>query len=66
MLKAYYIAYGSNMSVEDMKTRAPDARIVGTSMLNGWRLSLRKHATVEPCEGAVTLLSSGRFQSGTK
>ena len=54
MLKAYYIAYGSNMSVEDMKTRAPDARIVGASMLNGWRLSLRKHATVEPCEGAVT------------
>lgn len=27
--KKYYIAYGSNLSVEQMAQRCPDARIVG-------------------------------------
>lgn len=29
MEKKYYIAYGSNLSAEQMKARTPDARIVG-------------------------------------
>ncbi|MCD8329913.1 MAG: gamma-glutamylcyclotransferase, partial [Lachnospiraceae bacterium] len=34
--KRYYIAYGSNLSVAQMKVRTPDAKIVGTGILYGW------------------------------
>lgn len=47
----YYVAYGSNLSVEQMAYRCPDATIVGTGVLEGWRLVFRTHATIEPCEG---------------
>lgn len=51
---SYYIAYGSNLSVEQMQWRCPDAYIVGYADLEGWRLSFGRHATIEPCEGAST------------
>ena len=60
----YYIAYGSNMSVEQMKIRCPDAVPVGTAVLRGWRLVFRLHATIEPeagCEVPVVIWAvSGR------
>ena len=43
-----YIAYGSNMSIEQMSYRCPDARIVGAGYLEGWKLEFYLHATVEP------------------
>lgn len=43
----YYIAYGSNLSVDQMKARCPDARPIGTAVLHGWRLVFRYHATIE-------------------
>lgn len=46
-MKKYYIAYGSNLSVEQMRYRAPDAKIIGTAILEGWQLRFRFHATVE-------------------
>ena len=49
--KRYYIAYGSNLSVEQMKVRCPDARIAGMAALKDWKLSFKVHATIEPCEG---------------
>lgn len=45
-MSKYYIAYGSNLSVEQMKTRTPDAKIIGTGMLKGWRLLFRQFATI--------------------
>lgn len=36
-----YIAYGSNLNLEQMKHRCPTAKIVGTSVLRGWRLWFR-------------------------
>jgi hypothetical protein len=42
-----YIAYGSNMSVEQMETRCPDARLIGTGHIEGARLEFYVHATVE-------------------
>lgn len=48
MSKRYYIAYGSNLSTEQMAFRTPDAKIVGTAILYGWQLLFRVHATVEP------------------
>lgn len=43
-----YIAYGSNMSIEQMAFRCPDAYIVGAGYLEGWKLEFYLHATVEP------------------
>ncbi|MCD8110237.1 MAG: gamma-glutamylcyclotransferase [Clostridiales bacterium] len=52
--KRFYIAYGSNLSVVQMAHRTPDAKIVGTAILYGWRLFFKVHATIEPCEGKNT------------
>lgn len=41
----YYIAYGSNLNVEQMKWRCPGAVIVGTSILKGWRLAFKGSKT---------------------
>lgn len=49
-----YIAYGSNLNVEQMKRRCPTAEIVGAGELHGWELSFRRVATIEPKKGAVT------------
>lgn len=43
-----YIAYGSNMSMEQMAFRCPDAHVVGVGYLEGWKLEFYLHATVEP------------------
>ena len=42
-----YIAYGSNMSQEQMAFRCPNARLVGTGWLLNYRLEFYYHATVE-------------------
>lgn len=36
-----YIAYGSNLNLEQMKHRCPTAEVVGKSTLHGWRLRFR-------------------------
>ena len=36
--KRYYIAYGSNLSVEQMAIRCPDAKIAGMAALKDWKL----------------------------
>lgn len=33
MKKRYYIAYGSNLSTEQMAFRTPDAKIIGRAIL---------------------------------
>ena len=48
----YYIAYGSNMSVEQMARRCPNAKLVGKAMLQDWKLKFKIHATIEQCEGS--------------
>lgn len=53
MSKRYYIAYGSNLSVEQMAYRCPDAKIAGMAVLRDWKLVYRTHATIEPCAGRV-------------
>ena len=51
MADRFYIAYGSNLSVEQMKVRTPDAVIVGSGTLKDWRLLFRQYATIEKCKG---------------
>ena len=47
MSEKYYLAYGSNLSREQMAFRTPNAEIVGTAMLKGWRLLFRQYATIK-------------------
>ena len=49
--KRYYIAYGSNLSVEQMAHRCPDARIAGKADLKDWKLAFKLHADIVPSEG---------------
>ena len=48
----YYIAYGSNLSVRQMAVRCPEARVAGKAVLKDWKLVIKLHATIEPCEGS--------------
>ncbi|MBQ9256036.1 MAG: gamma-glutamylcyclotransferase [Acidaminococcaceae bacterium] len=54
-----YIAYGSNLNIDQMKHRCPDAQIVGTTFISGYRLTFRgnsRHngvANVEPEKGSI-------------
>lgn len=56
-MKKYYIAYGSNLNLKQMRMRCPDAKLVGTGMLNNHQLLFRSNnrhnavATVEPSIG---------------
>lgn len=40
-----YIAYGSNMDMEQMKFRCPDAQLLGTGILENWRLMFKGSKT---------------------
>ena len=51
-----YIAYGSNLHLDKMAKRCPNAKIVGTSEIKDYKLTFRgegdrSFATVEPCIG---------------
>ena len=57
MEKRYYIAYGSNLNIRQMRMRCPGARIIGTSAVEGCRLLFKgsrtgSYLTIEPQEGA--------------
>lgn len=52
-----YIAYGSNLNIEQMKRRCPTAKICGSGTLEGWTLTFHSmrgpaFATIEPCTGS--------------
>ena len=54
----YYIAYGSNLNIQQMETRCSDAQIVGTAELTGWRLMFKgsksgNYLTIERAEGHI-------------
>ncbi|MCB1492504.1 MAG: gamma-glutamylcyclotransferase [Rhodobiaceae bacterium] len=48
-----YFAYGSNMSVQQMKRRCPAARPLGIAHLDGWRfiINMRGTASIVPHPG---------------
>lgn len=45
MEKRYYIAYGSNLNVRQMRMRCPSARIIGTSVLKDYELLFKGSKT---------------------
>lgn len=57
-MKRLYIAYGSNLNVRQMKTRCPNAKILGTAKLKGWELLFKgsksgSYLTIEKKENAI-------------
>ena len=44
-MKRYYLAYGSNLNVRQMKTRYPKATILGTANLKGRELLFKGSKT---------------------
>ena len=56
--KRYYIAYGSNLNVGQMRMRCPHATILGTANLKGWELLFKgsktgSYLTIEESEGGT-------------
>jgi gamma-glutamylcyclotransferase (GGCT)/AIG2-like uncharacterized protein YtfP len=56
MSNKLYLAYGSNLNLEQMANRCPTAKVVGASIIKGYRLLFRgSHAgavaTIEPFKG---------------
>ena len=53
----YYIAYGSNLNVNQMAWRCPGAEVAGIATLKDWRLLFKgsktgSYLTIEHCPGA--------------
>ncbi|MCL2697592.1 MAG: gamma-glutamylcyclotransferase [Oscillospiraceae bacterium] len=46
-----YIAYGSNLNLEQMSKRCPTAKVVGTAVMRNWCLLFKSVATVERFKG---------------
>ncbi|AQP52921.1 hypothetical protein CBF34_06000 [Vagococcus penaei] len=58
MTKTYYLAYGSNMNLEQMSKRCPDASIIGKGELDNYQLLFKgtypdSYATIIPNKGTV-------------
>lgn len=57
MEKRYYIAYGSNLNIPQMRMRCPGARIIGTSEIKDYQLLFKgsktgSYLTIEPKESS--------------
>lgn len=55
-MKRLYLAYGSNLNIEQMKRRCPTATIYGKGAVRGYRLLFKgtegnAYLTIEPCQG---------------
>ncbi|MDE6666350.1 MAG: gamma-glutamylcyclotransferase, partial [Ruminococcus sp.] len=67
-MKKYYLAYGSNLNVEQMKHRCSDAKPIGTAWIHGYQLLFKgsktgSYLTIEKAEkskvpGAVVEVSA--------
>ena len=59
MIKKLYVAYGSNLNMEQMAYRCPDARPLGTAQLKGYEMKFRGTrrgsgvATIETAKGGI-------------
>jgi len=58
MKKKYYISYGSNLHIDQMKYRCPTATVVGKSELMGYKLIFKgaptnAYATIEENKGST-------------
>lgn len=52
MSKTYYLAYGSNLNVRQMRYRCPNARKVGTMVLKDYQLEFKLYLTIDKKVGS--------------
>ena len=52
--KRLYIAYGSNINLEQMAHRCPNSKVVSTEMMQGYELEFRGVATIWFCQYHLT------------
>ena len=56
MSKTYYLAYGSNLNLRQMRYRCPQAKPVGSVILDGYELQFRTFLTIiEKPDGKVPI-----------
>lgn len=63
-----YVAYGSNLNKQQMKGRCPDAKFVGTGVIENYELQFKgslygAHATIAPKAGASVPVGLWTIQS---
>ena len=63
-----YVAYGSNLNKQQMKGRCPDAKFVGTGVIENYELQFKgslygAHATIAPQEGSSVPVGLWTIQS---
>lgn len=63
-----YVAYGSNLNKQQMKGRCPDAKFVGTGVIENYELQFKgslygAHATIAPKKGASVPVGLWTIQS---
>ena len=46
-MKKYYLAYGSNLNLSQMRRRCPNAKKVGSFLLKGYELEFRYYLTIK-------------------
>ena len=56
-MKRYYIAYGSNLNIRQMRIRCPHARVIGTAVIHDYELLFKgsrtgAYLTIEPKKGS--------------
>lgn len=56
-MKKYYLAYGSNLNIQQMKYRCPDAKPIGTAWIHGYQLMFKgsktgSYLTIEKAENS--------------
>lgn len=52
-MSSLYFAYGSNLNIEQMAYRCPDAEPLFHAELPGWRLAFRHYLDIEPRKGCT-------------
>lgn len=60
-MKKYYLAYGSNLNLNQMQKRCPTAKLVGKTLINDYRLVFKGKSnvgflTIEPSEHSLVPL----------
>jgi gamma-glutamylcyclotransferase (GGCT)/AIG2-like uncharacterized protein YtfP len=59
-MKKYYLAYGSNLNLQQLKKRCPTAKFIGKTILNNYRLVFKGNnigfLTIEEVENSIVPL----------